>query len=194
MGGDKETLSTEVTMGRIDFAVGFSGRIKSGKTSMARRVAEELSLPLVSFGNFVRSNAVKQGKDSTSRDVLQALGESLIRDLGWHQFCLDVLAGAGWAEGQAVVIDGIRHVDVLRELKGILNPVELMLVYVEITSNVQDERYSRMDGSTPLKQAVVHSTEADVESLLKQEADLVLDGADEFELSFSKALNFLSRR
>ena len=41
-------------MGRMKFALGFSGRIKSGKTTIARRVATEPNVPFASFGDFLR--------------------------------------------------------------------------------------------------------------------------------------------
>jgi len=58
--------------------VAFAGAIGSGKTALSKRVAELLHWPRVSFGDYIRKIAEKNGQDPKDRGVLQKLGQALV--------------------------------------------------------------------------------------------------------------------
>ena len=175
MGRYHKAFKAATFMGRMKFALGFSGRIKSGKTTIARRVADELNVPFASFGDYLRTVAAARGLDSSDRTILQDLGQELFEsDLS--RFCTDVLFAAGWEKGMCVVIDGIRHVQVLVELNKILEPVQLKLVYISISGEVQAQRIKESGSRYSVDVVESHSTEVDVMDGLNELAELHFDG------------------
>lgn len=160
----------------------FSGGIGSGKSSLAAAVAARSALPIASFGAFVRSTAEARGIRA-ERENLQALGEALIAELGWENFCHSVLSSSGWTSG-SLLVDGIRHVAAFDEISRVVAPIETKLVFVEAA---EDLRQARLDATRPeertaLSRAETHSTERDiVRGDLRSRANLVLDGTRALE-------------
>ena len=95
--------------------IGFSGRIKSGKTTIATATASSLDWQCASFGDYVRWVAIRQNEDPESRAALQRIGESCIAR-GWPAFCHNVLKMVNWRSGMPVVVDGIRHVEAVEQI------------------------------------------------------------------------------
>lgn len=88
--------------------IGIAGTIASGKSTLARALACEYSLKLVSFGEFVRHEARARGLDPYDRLVLQDLGQSLVvEDVG--SFIRGVFGFAKVQPADRIVLDGVRH-------------------------------------------------------------------------------------
>lgn len=174
---------------------GFSGRIGSGKTSISEEVARHLNWPRVSFGDYVRKVATEQGIDPTSRTALQDIGASLINN-GIEKFCLSVLAQADWKPGQSLVVDGIRHQDILIKLKEIVLPSTFVLVYINVEDENRAQRVAQRDGLTQndLNKIDRHSTERDAKSILMQLADITINGNGASGAVVSEIVDFLTDR
>ena len=158
------------------FVLGFSGKIGTGKTAVSECVAQQLGFPRVSFGNYVRSIAQRRGLEN-SRETLQDIGESLVENDCQH-FCWSVLNQIDWIPGQNLVVDGIRHLKVLNEIRKIVLPSELSLIYIQVDEAI---RFSRLknrpsDDLDHLAQIEKHSTEEQIKNLLHERADLVVNG------------------
>lgn len=157
-------------------ALAVSGRIASGKSTLAEGLASHLGWRRASFGDYLRSIATERGMEPT-RATLQALGARLVAEdpVG---FTRAVLEQAEWEEGHPVVIDGVRHVIILDSLRHVLSPVPLKLIYVAVDDEVQRERLAvRSEGATEhIHDLESHSTERDVRRDLLAAANLVLDG------------------
>lgn len=153
--------------------LGFVGGIKSGKSTLAEAVACDQGCECVSFGSYVRLIAREQGK-SESREVLQQIGQSLI-DGGIPSFCSSVLGQVEWHPGQALVIDGIRHVDIVTELRRTVQPSVFRLVYVSLDQAIRGSRLRETEAGS-LEVLDQHSTEVEVFATLPQLADLTIDG------------------
>jgi len=177
-------------MGRVKSAVAFSGRIKSGKTTLARRVATELSLPFASFGDFVRREAESRGLDCSDREILQSVGQEFI-DAGLTPFCTKVLDAAGWVSGSHIVVDGVRHIDVFYKLRELLLPVPLKLVYVQVSDATQASRFAGFDTANSRAAIESHATEADVKMKLLVAADIAVNADLSIEDAVSHVLNCL---
>lgn len=159
----------------------FSGGIASGKTTLSAAVAERLGISRASFGGFVRQQAKERGLSDT-RETLQALGETLIGEMGWEKFCAAVLAAAEWTPGSSLALDGIRHTLAFETTKRLVAPMAAKLIFVDVG---RDVRQARADGAkaTDLTRADSHSTEEDVHSgALRKMATVVLDGTKEIDV------------
>ena len=152
--------------------IGFSGQIGSGKSTLARAVAEELHWPCVSFGSCIRAIALSRGLE-LSREVLQTLGAELVESDPVN-LCKIVVAQSSWKPGNPIVIEGIRHVGILRILEGIVTPLDVRLVFVTAPENLRAERLSIRDDLRTQKLSEQHSTEQDVKSNLKSLASYVI--------------------
>jgi dephospho-CoA kinase len=151
----------------------FAGPIGSGKSAVSAAVAAELGWPRASFGDCVREEARRRGLDALSRDVLQALGETLIGE-GWDAFCSGVLQNSGWRPGSHLVVDGVRHVEAITTLRKLTAPSSLYLVYLEAPEEARVQRLRArgvVDGAER-RRFEAHSTEREVKSRLAELADL----------------------
>ena len=157
--------------------VAFCGGVGSGKTTLSKEVASGLECRYVGFGDWVRSVALGR-RLTVSREALQELGASLIAELGLDGFCRSALAYGGWACGESVVIDGVRHVEILETLRRLLAPSRVNLVFVQADWKTREQRL-RQRGSAEadlLPETESHSTEVQVVSILSGAADLIVDG------------------
>jgi len=162
----------------------FSGKRGSGKTSIAKKIAEQNRLSYASFGNFVRSIAVERSIPLETPD-LQNLGEQLIVELGWDDFCKRVIQSSGWTEKLPLVVDGVRHLETFESFKRIQNH-KCLLISIKLEENIRNERLEKRDGFTQeeIKKLDEHSTEIQVSNILLKKSDLVVDGIDS-----TKAIN-----
>ncbi len=151
----------------------FSSRIGAGKSTLATSLATSLGWPHTSFGDYVRGVADQRGTGQ-SREVLQQIGEELV-STNLEPFTRAVISRVAWQQG--CVVDGIRHMQVLRTLKKIVSPLLTFLVFIDIDESVRRQRL-RQRGMTEdeIDAADRHETEAQVRDLLKQQADIRLDG------------------
>ena len=83
-----------------------------------------------------------------------------------------------WKPGQSLVVDGIRHAEVLEELRRIAAPSNVFLVFVSVDESVREARLLERDGrkSEELKVVETHSTETQSKTVLPLMADLIVDG------------------
>ena len=156
--------------------VGFAGRIGSGKSALSAEVAKVLGWPRASFGDYLRTLARTSGLDD-SREVLQELGESLIEQ-GAEEFCRAVLTHYGWSAGEPLIIDGIRHVEVIHALRKLVAPLEVRVIFLDVDEKKRLERLEKFDDSISKKLASIesHPTEEQVRETLPSQADLRLPG------------------
>ncbi|MDB4766752.1 AAA family ATPase [bacterium] len=158
--------------------IAFSGKISSGKTTLSKEIASNLGIACASFGDYVRSIARERGLDEKDRRIVQNVGQSLIES-GWREFCNSVLEAANWRNGDSIVVDGIRHCQAVATIKEIVKPQPFRLIYVEVDSNLRLERLGK--NSTEMARMDAHSTEADVQNVLRSIADKCVDGSRDLD-------------
>ena len=153
----------------------FAGRIGSGKSTLSSEVAKSLGWRRASFGDYLRTLAKSSGLDDNSREVLQYLGASLI-EKGVDDFCRAVLTHYGWNAGEPLIIDGIRHAEVVESLRKLVAPLELRMVFLDVEDEQRLKRLKAQDERTIENLALVerHVTEQQVKDLLPDLADLRL--------------------
>jgi len=164
----------------LSCAFAFSGAIGSGKTTLSLALSEKISCSYASFGGYIRMLAMDNGYKDPSREQLQQIGEYLV-NTDTVNFCEAVLHSAGWQKGENLVIDGVRHLEVLRTLHRILIPQRLVLIYVEVEDHKRVERIKSRGLEIISSLDSKHSTEVQVPAKLKNIADLIVDSSDPVE-------------
>jgi dephospho-CoA kinase len=153
-----------------------SGRIASGKTTFAENLAEKLRLTRTGFGDEVKARARANGLPET-REVLQEIGAELVESHA-EEFCQAVLRRGNFVAGCGIVIDGIRHVEILDLLRRLVLPQPLFHIHIASPDELRKSRLQERDrrGEAALAVADSHSTEIQVGDKLPAIADLTLDG------------------
>jgi len=172
--------------------VSFAAPIEAGKTTLSTRLGLQLGAPRVSFGDYLRELARKSVKEVT-REVLQELGDRLVnQDVG--AFCEEVLKQQPWQPRRPLIIDGVRHVEVLDALVGILAPAKVYLIFINVDRMTQSKRFEQdpLPHEKRLDELEQHPTELQVRSKLLDRAGLVLDGTEDPDKSMQKIIEFLA--
>ncbi|MFH7026652.1 MAG: AAA family ATPase [Heteroscytonema crispum UTEX LB 1556] len=161
--------------------LGFAGSIASGKSTLSIEVALSLKWQRVSFGDYVRTVAQRQGLGE-SREVLQIVGASVVNQ-GIEQFCSSVLAQVNWKPGQPLVVDGIRHAEVVSTLHRLVTPSKLLLVFVAVNESIREARLIEkgLTYCEDLQHIETHSTEVQVQTVLSKMADFTVDSTRKIE-------------
>ncbi len=169
----------------------FAAPIGAGKTKVSTQVALRLVAPRVSFGEYLRGHARAHGLEMT-REVLQDLGDKFVRHDA-RRFCEDVLKQQAWEPGKPLIIDGVRHVEVLDSLAELLAPAKSYLIYIKIDRTTQTERLKGdpLPHKKSLDELEKHPTEQQVRSTLPDRAALFLDGTQDPEELTRKVIEFL---
>ncbi len=168
----------------------FAGPSKSGKTTLAKRLAESLRVPFSSFGDYVRKEAQRRGLTTTSSKQLQELGfEMAKKDM--KSFCKALLEEGGYVVGNGLIIDGIRHMGALAAIKTLTPKQSVKLVYLESSIADRIKRSSLSAGE--LHEVDSHPVESD-RALLKSAADLVLSTSAESDECFEALLKWTAQQ
>ncbi len=168
----------------------FGGPSKSGKTTLAKRLAESLHVPFSSFGDYVRKEAQRRGSTTTSSKQLQELGfEMAKKDM--KSFCKAVLEEGGYVVGNGLIIDGIRHMGALAAIKTLAPKQSVKLVYLE--SSIADRMKRSSLSAAELHEVDSHPVESD-RALLKSAADLVLSTSAESDECFEGLLKWTTQQ
>ena len=173
--------------------LGFAGKIASGKSTLSKEISQHLGWQYISFGDYVRTVARSRNLEE-SREVLQNLGASLI-DLGVEKFCQSVLAQVNWKPLQPLVIDGIRHVEVVKILRRIISPLEFRLVFICIDEKILNARLNERNiiHYQNYQDIETHSTEVQVQNLLPTIADLTVDGTKKTEELVQEIVSWMQK-
>lgn len=157
--------------------VGIAGQTGSGKTTLAQELKKTLQAELVSFGAFVRAQALERGL-SLERSTLLELGETLIEEHGPEEFVArvvlfhlrDVFLGH---QPTLLVVEGIRHVEIWEAIQRQYQ--KTYLVYLDVPETIRVRRVQERDSidSASAFKILHHSMEKGVRKLLSR-ADLVV--------------------
>lgn len=165
-------------MSVLPHVITVSGRIASGKSTLANALVSATGWAAASFGAYVRSVATQRGL-CTDRATLQAVGSELVQ-VGEESFVTDVFRSAGWQPGHPAVIEGIRHLSVLGAIRIVVAPLPVYHVHVTVGEAERSARVaSRPECDRGVQLVDDHETERDARSgaALQDAADYIADGA-----------------
>ena len=158
--------------------VGIAGKIASGKSTLARAVAVRLDARRLGFGDYVRAIAESKGLNPSDRNVLQELGQALAtRDPS--AFVGGLLSLADCDPAQDIVIDGVRHVPIWKEIEAIAarSARATFLVFLDMPEETRQQRLAARGLDRETADAFDrHGSEADLRAHLRGIADLIQIG------------------
>lgn len=159
-----------------------SGAIGSRRSELADKLAVRLGWPKVRFSDYIRARIAEGGDDPASRVLQQQFGQRLVQN-HLASFVEGVLAMApdGWQQQGNLVVDGLRHVEVLLTLRKMARDAgdkEVFYVHVKPDPLERDagarERGIEEQDMYRYDRAL---SEAQMNRILPAYADLEVDGA-----------------
>lgn len=154
----------------VTLVVGITGVIRSGKSSLTTELADRLGAEARSFGAIVRDEAVRRGRGDSRLDQ-QTTGLELIAE-GWTSFVDLLLTPRLLAD--RLVVDGIRHVEAFEELRRRFPEATFLLVAVDPTGAVIEERIRERGEDVA---SLAHAVEREIPEV-QQRADVAVGGLD----------------
>ena len=158
-------------------AIVICGQIGSGKSTVSALLASKLSIQVVSFGKYIRHMAESSSR-STTRSALQDLGDSLYQAMGASGLLKGALDVAGTGDSETIIFDGVRHTEVLKEIRQ--TACKTIAIYLDVG---KEERYQRRrsqgDGSLSREQFEAiegHAVESEIGDLAEF-CDFVIDAS-----------------
>lgn len=120
-----------------------AGKICSGKSTLAKKIAIHTGYPLVSFGGIFNDHLVRSDLPVT-RDTLQSLGQELINQLGYEGFLQWSIRHSPHIQwNSSLVIDGLRHGVIYSYLVEMF--LRTVLIYCGCDSKIQTTRLMERD-------------------------------------------------
>lgn len=160
----------------MGLVIAFSGRMRSGKTSLSCELSRRLSWPRVAFGEYVRKEIKRAGGNPDCRQLLQDYGQRRVEN-DLEGFCRSVLAQAELGNSTNLIVDGIRHTKVLETIRRLCVPMRTILVYVDCSDKT---RYLRTNDLATSEDTFIqqdqHSVEDETGNTLRNLADKIVDG------------------
>lgn len=176
----------------MGLVVCLSGRIGSGKSSVAAGLCDKLGWARAGFGDYLRKEIARRGGDPSSRQALQDLGQSLV-EKDAVAFCRAVVSDAGFVPGGDLVIDGVRHASIQLCLREVAAPSVCKLIFLAAD---EEERLARVAqrplGESDFARAEGHVAEADMVDQLPAMADKIVDGSLQLETVVDECLSAVS--
>ena len=179
----------------------FAGRRKSGKTTLSLAISNKNGWKRFSFGDYIRNEAKKDLKyepllEIEKEEYLQNLGDKLIKEYGYEKFCQKFLEFNRWNKTENLIIDGVRHKQILITLVKFTKKV--FMVYIQVEDEEIRKRILEAGGSDEDFQRYInteqHSTESQVITTLQLYADKVLDGKGKRDFLVEETINWLEQR
>lgn len=170
--------------------IALSGSSQTGKTTLGRRLAEELDCRFASFGEYVRTVARCRGIVEPTRKELQDIGQALVEEdaLG---FCRAVLETVNFSTGDGLVLDGLRHTEVLEALRALSGSQPIAVIYLCAPIRVREARATGQRYGEALPAADQHKAEQQINREIRESADLIIDAAGEVEQGYSQIRGWL---
>jgi Fic family protein/dephospho-CoA kinase len=158
--------------------IAFTGSIGAGTSKLSQLVADILGWPRVKFSDHIRELAIEQASDPEDLNVLQAIGQNLVRD-HLQSFVEAVLARADWRGNGDLIVDGLRHVEVRTEMLRQIGTIPMHVVNVEL--QLPERAQNRGIDEETLVQYDHELSEAQLKRILPQYANLSLDGSKDHQ-------------
>ena len=167
-----------------------AGRSGSGTSVLAVRLASIMNWRFASFGAHIRDVAASRGLQCT-RQEQQDIGLELVRDP--EAFARVVISKSRWRPGQSLIVDGLRHKEVLDALRYITDQSEVMEIYVDADAPLREARLRDRGEvhSQGVLQIDAHPVEKEMLTILPQLAAMTLDAQLPIAVQIDQLVEFL---
>src|ERR1700748_391819 len=135
--GLQNTLFSKMKTLENSIVIGISGRISSGKSTIAKRIHKHLNASIMSFGKFLMDYSIERELPIT-RDDLQSLGEHFVK-ADSTRFLQDVLDSQDFIP-PIVIIEGIRHKSIYNEIKR--RSTQTLFIFIDVPMNLRYQWYN----------------------------------------------------
>lgn len=156
---------------KVKELLALSGSPGSGKTAVAKALSSRIGWPVASFGRYVAELARRKGLKADSIAVLQDVGQTaVVADV--EAFVENFLSFSESSSGERLILDGLRHIEVYRELVSQTHASWSGMVFLDVREDVRLERLRRRDLEVTNQRD--HPVESQI-ALLRSRADIVVD-------------------
>jgi cytidylate kinase len=156
--------------------IALAGAPGSGKSTIARLLAAKLDGTVASFGDYVRHLASAAG-EGTKRSTLQRIGQGLVES-DPEAFAREFLDWASPATGQAMIIDGVRHLVIDQVLRAAADERGRDYFLVLLEAPISERATRRCAGDLDaLRRLEDHPVEREAATRLPNIADIIVDGS-----------------
>lgn len=186
------TAGTDRDWSTLDpFALGISGKIGSGKTTLITNLLKEYDFSVASYGAFFRGLADSRNLPN-NRETFQSLTDEYLRDIKHNGLAEEVVKSSDWDGKESLLVDGVRHIASISAISRLIHPLPLFIVFLEVPEETRISRIGKRDGLPPdtVKLHDRHESEKLVTNEIKSVADLVVS-ENETEAAIDKIFNFL---
>ena len=159
-----------------------SGAIGSRRSELANKLAARLGWPKVKFSDYIRQRIQESGENPDDRLLLQQYGQRLVQN-HLTEFVEGVLAlaPANWTETGNLIVDGLRHVEVLLTLRRLAREkANSDVIYVHVRPDPLEREVGARDRGIPEQDMYRYDralSEAQMNRILPAYADFEVDGA-----------------
>lgn len=155
--------------------VAVAGPIMSGTSLVTKNAALAAPAPRASFGDHLRKET-----GSADRYALAEAGQNMV-DTDAKAFARAVLERSGWQPERPLIVDGVRHVEILRSLQDLVFPVPVVLAYIDVTPAVYAKRIEAEGKLAEALNFSDHPTEQQVTTRLTHLADFRVDNSGDVD-------------
>lgn len=163
----------------MGLVITLSGGIGSRRSDLAEKLEGQLAFPRVKFSDFIRQRITDAGEDANNRLLLQQYGQRLVQ-YQLEEFVRGTLAMApGWEQAGHLIVDGLRHVEVLLTLRRLVQDVGSSLFYVHVKADPLEREAGARDRGIQEQDMFRYDhalSEAQMNRILPAYADLEVDG------------------
>lgn len=163
----------------MGLVITLSGGIGSRRSDLADKLEARLGWPKVKFSDFIRQRIQEAGEEAENRLLQQQYGQRLVQ-YQLEEFVAGVLAMApGWEQAGNLVVDGLRHVEVLLTLRRLAKEAGSGVFYVHVQADPLEREAGARDRGIQEQDIFRYDhalSEAQMNRILPAYADFEVDG------------------
>jgi len=170
--------------------IALSGKISSGKSTVADFINKNYNFPIVSFGAYLKSYCLSKNLPTT-RETLQNVGEKLIQK-DPERFLINVI-NFNTEKSDIIILDGVRHKIILEALNKLINNV--IVIYIETDFNTRSIRYlsrkKSTDNTSHYNNLIVadnHPVESEID-ILKTFSHITIDSSKDYKKTLLESIS-----
>ncbi len=176
--------------------IAISGAIGTGKKALGAGLADALGGDHVGFGNEVRAMTAAAGRDPMDVAALQEIGQAMV--VARCGDLVDAVLARRPASSRSctLVVSGLRHVEVLLDIKRKRRGHGFLHVHMNAPSDVRTGRVAARTGANAatVGRYESHVCEEQNDRILPQYADVRVQGTLPLELQVAWVLRFVHPR